>query len=78
MLFLFRFKVESLLHYGVDWDGPLSSDDERAVTVPTMGTPLSTENMEELISQINPLAYSDDFGVDLYVQTVHFVSYTTV
>ena len=65
--------MDSWHQYGVDWDGPLR-DDDRAVIVPTMSTPLSSEDMEELISQINPLASSDDLGIDLYIQTVHFVS----
>ena len=54
-----RIQVDSWHQYGVDWDGPLR-DDDGAVIVPTMTTPLSSEDMEELISQINPLAASDD------------------
>ena len=57
----------------MDWDGPLPGDDESAVVVPSMSTQLSSETMEELVSLINPLAFSDDLGIDLYVRTVHFV-----
>ena len=57
----------------MDWDGPLVSDDDSAVVVPTTNSPLS-DDMEALTSQVNPLAFSDDLGIDLYVQCVHFVS----
>lgn len=56
--------------YGVDWDGPLVSDDDNAVVVPTTNSPLSEYDMEQLASTINPLAFSDELGIDLYIQTV--------
>lgn len=61
-------------NYGVDWDGPLVSDDDNVVIVPTTNSPLPEYDMQELASRINPLAFSDELGIDLYVQTVHFVS----
>ena len=56
---------------GLGW--PSSLDDESAIVVQSMSTQLSSETMEELVWLINPLAFSDDLGIDLYVHTVHFV-----
>ena len=58
----------------MDWDGPIVSDDDTTVVVPTTNCPLSDDSMQELSSQVNPLAFSDDLGIDLYVKCVRFIS----
>ena len=57
----------------MDWDGPLPVDDDSTVFVPDTLMPLSTTDIEELVSLVNPLANSEQFGIDLYVQSVQFV-----
>ena len=59
--------------YGVDWDGPLPLNEEDAVIVPNTLTLLSDEDMQQLASQIDPLAVSYDFGIDLYLECLQFV-----
>lgn len=62
--------------YGVDWDGPLSLDenDPDTVGVPANSLELSDDVEQLLISQVNPLAFSHEFGIDLYLECLHFVS----
>lgn len=59
--------------YGVDWDGPLPMDDGDSVVVPTTSVPLCEDDMQQLASQINPLAVSYDFGIDLYLECLQFI-----
>ena len=59
--------------YGVDWDGPLPMDDGDSVVVPTTSVPLCEDNMQQLASQINPLAVSYDFGIDLYLECLQLI-----
>ena len=59
--------------YGVDWDGPLPLDEDNAVIVPSTLAPLPEEEMEQLTSQVNPLAISNEFGIDLYLECLQFI-----
>ena len=62
--------------YGVDNDlgVPASDIDEvEGVEVPATELVMSAEQLEELHSTINPLATSDDFGVDIFMQTIELV-----
>ena len=60
----------------MDWDGllPLQSDDAGGVTVPSTEPSLLADDQEALRSHINPLAFSDQLGIDLYVECVQFVT----
>ena len=61
--------------FGIDWDGPLPSDvDSDEVSVPSITVGLSPTDMDELIHTINPLDECDDYGINLYMQCVLFVS----
>ena len=57
--------------YGVDWDGPLPL--QSGVTVPSPEPSLLAVD-QALRSHINPLAFSDQLGIDLYVECVQFVT----
>ena len=61
--------------FGVDWDGPVSHEDtDETVCVPETPCPLSSADMEELLSVVPPLAQSMHYGIDLYERTLLFVS----
>ena len=60
--------------YGVDWDGPPSTeDDEQQVTVPSITCPLTDDDLHRMQESINPLAFSSNFGIDLFATTLDFV-----
>ena len=48
-------------------------DDAEGVEIPPTEIDLSSENISELQSRVNPLSDSDEFGVDLFVQTLQNV-----
>ncbi|XP_062500773.1 uncharacterized protein LOC134178008 [Corticium candelabrum] len=66
--------------YGVDWNGPATGDidDEdtaSGVHLPDgVEIPLSEADYEELKRTVNPLADSNDFGVDLFITAAEFVA----
>jgi hypothetical protein len=61
--------------YGIDSDLGVSDDedDTEGVEIPPTELDLSSENISELQSSVNPLSESDDFGVDLFMQTLQIV-----
>lgn len=67
-------KQEEAILYGIDWDGPLSvEDDEGSVTVPVVPCPIDEQFLENMYGRINPLAHSLNYGVDLFLATVDYV-----
>ena len=62
-------------YYGVDPCGhsPLQ-DDAVGVTVSEVGNPLTAEEMESLIANVNPVALSSEYGIDLFVRAACFVA----
>ena len=64
--------------YGVENDlGVSTEDDEQGVEIPSTEIDISSKHVSELESQVNPLSESDDFGADLFIQTLHLMqSYT--
>ena len=61
--------------YGLDNDGPLSLDEEATLAVPHLNFELQSGDLEHLRQTVDPLARSDNFGIE---QTVHFISHTEV
>ena len=61
--------------YGVDWDGPLPTD-ENIVEVPDTPCPLSHESYAVLTNEVNPLDETTVHGMDLYERTLAFVTRT--
>ena len=62
--------------YGIDWNAPFSSNEEAmedSVVVPVTDCPLSLADLAQLRAVVNPLAETDNHGIDFYVQTVEFV-----
>ncbi len=63
--------------YGIDMEGPVPSQG-RSIVVPEVPIRLSSENFAHLQQAVNPLASSDEFGIDLYEQVLQFMSTITV
>ena len=63
--------------YGIDWDGPVSMDDDfeepEHVIVNAINNPFSSEQYEDLRTTINPLSPSSYYGIDLYLTALSFV-----
>ncbi len=58
--------------YGLDEDGLLSTED--GVAVPTNMFTLREEHLLLLQQTVNPLSDSNNFGIDLFVNTLQFVT----
>ena len=59
--------------YGIDTDGPLSLS-EGSVSVPQSSLRFSDTDIHLLKQNIDPCGVSDNYGIDLYEQTLHFIS----
>ena len=46
----------------------------QGVAVPITGVPISEEDYEQLQLLIDPLAESENYGIDLYQETLHFLN----
>lgn len=80
MLMLQNSAIESLdfdeqvdESYGVDPDGPTLSSVNDNIHIPESTFQVSDESMALLRSQINPLSPSDNYGIELYEQTIQFI-----
>lgn len=68
-------------HYGVDWDGPAPDgnlDDATAVEVPNTRNPLQPAQYSSLTNIINPLRNSDEYGIDIYLETLTFIQQVAI
>ena len=64
------------LSYGTDEQGLVAQDgdDHEGVAVPDCGFSLSEEHFLELQQTVNPLQRSDNYGIELFEQTIGFIS----
>lgn len=76
-LLLAYFLQHEIEHYGIDHDGPLpnqawgrDSSDTGAVEVPEVDLSISSEELQHHLMEINPMANSQTFGIDIYLQVV--------
>ena len=61
--------------YGTGEDGlPPSSDDYSGVVVPKVGFSLETEQYRNLQQLVDPLRESNNYGIDLYKETLLFLT----
>ena len=58
--------------YGIDEDGP-EADEEGTVIVPQLNYQLSSTDYQRLRDNVDPLSPSENYGIDLYEQTVQFI-----
>lgn len=63
--------------YGIDDNGPLPnpawSEDVStpdAIEVPELHLPISIDDVDQHLSQIDPLAPSENFGIDIYLHVL--------
>ena len=59
--------------FGIDWEGPVRIEDADIVTVPETECPLLTSDRNELLTVVDPLAYSPAYGIDFFEQTLEFI-----
>ena len=62
--------------FGVDWDGPLPEvgDDDSGVVVDPPQSLLSQQELMELADYVNPTEPCQDYGLNLYMDCLDFVS----
>ncbi|ESO98489.1 hypothetical protein LOTGIDRAFT_174258 [Lottia gigantea] len=61
-----------VLLYGISQEGLMTSSDELHGVCVTEAS-LSEENRQELSRQIDPLSYSHNHGIELFLSTVNFI-----
>jgi len=64
-------------NYGVEENGLLGVDDYSGVEVPEVQFELTAEQLANMQQRVNPLRESDNYGIDLYEETLHFLSNLT-
>ena len=60
-------------NYGIDPDSTASSADD-SVVIPENAIKFLDTDMQTLKVSINPLGISDNYGIDLYEQTLQIIS----
>lgn len=60
--------------YGIDEDGPEPDDEASSVVVPQLNFQINAHNLCQLRNTVNPLAVSENFGIDLYENVIRFIS----
>eukprot|EP00794_Sanderia_malayensis_P001736 gene1736-1933_t len=62
--------------FGIDWNGPMSSgrypgsEGHKGVQIPEIQTDLSEEEEQFLVSSIDPLDPSENFGCDIFFRAI--------
>ena len=59
--------------YGIDFGDALSLPEENSVVVPQSQLVIPDVTLQSLQDQIDPLTNSDNYGIELYEQTVAFI-----
>jgi hypothetical protein len=68
------FNITDINNYGIDWEGPIPTDNEiEQVNIDPVHNILSTSQLSNLQSIINPLAEDGNFGINLYLRTLEFI-----
>ena len=62
--------------FGIDWDQAVTSDTSEGVSVdvPEIESPITLEDLNELLVNVPPLSESTEYGIDLYQRAIDFVS----
>ena len=76
------FKNEAAV-FGIDGDGPLptnlcngADEEENTIEVPHVDVPLTEEQFSQLQSQISPHGPGSNYGIEIYVRVLQFLSQT--
>ena len=74
--------LQVFANYGIDFDGPLPSDEfdgtlslneTEHVAVPQNEMSITSDTYHQLSRSINPLRDSEFYGVDIYLEVLQFV-----
>jgi len=60
--------------YGTEENGIVPLDDDEGVEVPECQFYLSDEHLSQLQETVNPLQSSENYGIELYEQTLGFIT----
>jgi len=66
------FADEDFMWYGVDMNGPVPNDDLSMVDIYDIESPL-TGLQENALRSIDPLAQSDSFEIDIFMQALDYI-----
>lgn len=70
------FFDSALYSQGIESGGSTPNDEqdtENAIVVPVTRLDMTEEDTGELTATINPMSQSEDYGVELYQETLHFI-----
>ena len=62
------------MEYDIDWDGPIPLDDDNTVVIPNCNHQLDEDQLEELSNTVDPLDQSQNYGIDVYLSALQFVT----
>ena len=62
-------------NYGIDWEGPTPSDESFEIdVVEVLETSVPVNCLADIEANVDPLAYSEEYGMDLYLQVLQIVT----
>ena len=62
------------LSYGIDYQSPTPLEEDPGIVVPENRLSLPPETLSRLQETVNPLAHSDNHGIELYEQALSIVT----
>ncbi len=61
--------------HGIDWNGPIPfTDEDNVVDIDPPPSFLCNQDYQELSQTINPLDRNSQYGIELYMESIQFVS----
>jgi hypothetical protein len=74
LIVFFLFLMQDVAQFGIDWDGPMPENvTDETVEVPSIPCLLTDCDYAELCTNINPLATSSNYGIDIYLDCLEFM-----
>ncbi len=72
LIIIIYYQGEEEGAYGIDWEGPTAIQESENVEVPKTSIPTGF-SLEELERNVDPLADSDEYGIDLYIKLLQYI-----
>ena len=66
----FLLLQEQISQYGIDWDGPVNTDDDNLVEVPETSSPLDDDKLQLLQQRIDLSADDRNYGIHTFNQLI--------
>ena len=73
IIVVFLLKHQGGHDYGMDWDEPITVDEDNTVTVPDLPLYVLSEQRKHILREELTLHHDDTYGVEHYVLTRHFI-----